>query len=267
MKVYVTGATGFIGLGLCLELVARGAEVRALCRDPGRAGPLARAGVALHPGSLDEPGGLADAMGGCDLVFHLAALAATWSSAPNAFHRVNVDGTRAVLTAARRAGIRRVIHTSTAAVLGPAHGGPVRESDPRTTPFFTAYEETKAGAEEVARQAVAEGQDVVIVNPTRVYGPTPLRPQPPMNRLVAAYMAGSWRLLPGDGRALGNYVAVADVVAGHLLAAERGRSGERYLLGGEDASYTDIFELLGRVTGHRRRLIATPLTPLLAAAA
>ncbi len=266
MDVMVTGATGFVGLALCQRLVEGGDRVRAFVRDAGRADSLRQAGIRVHLGTLDDGEALRRAMDGCERVFHLAALAAVWAPDPDAFRRVNVVGTREVLASARSAGVARVVHTSTAAVLGPASNGPVDEDTVRTTPFFSPYERTKAEAEAEVRAFCDEGGDAVVVSPTRVYGPTPRRPLPPMNRLVHAYRAGWWRFLPGDGSAIGNYVDVADVVEGHCLAADRGRRGERYLLGGQDVSFADLFAVLGRVTGMPHWLVPVPRVALMGGA-
>jgi nucleoside-diphosphate-sugar epimerase len=266
MRAFVTGATGFVGLGLCLQLRERGDDVRALVRDPRRAEVLARAGVELCEGDLDAaPDVLARGMDRCDVVFHLAALAAP-AGDPRDFERINVDGTRRVLDAAAGADVARVVHTSTAAVLGPSSGAPLDEEEVRTAPFFGDYERTKAAAEDVVRERAATDLDVVIVNPTRIYGPTLLRPPPAFNRVVSAYLRGLWRVLPADGSALGNYVTVQDVIRGHLLAAERGRRGERYLLGGENASWRALFAAIERAAGRERWLVPVPASVLRAIA-
>lgn len=267
MRALVTGATGFVGSVLCLRLAVEGHDVRALCRDPARARALAHPRVTPVRGDLLDAEALARATDGCDTVFHLAALAAVWAPDPADFDRVNVGGTRFVLEASRRAGVARVVCCSTAGVLGPSAGRPRTEADPREAPFFSDYERTKAAAEDLARAAAADGLPVVVVNPTRVYGPCPTPELPPLDGLISAWLAGRWRWLPGGGRPIGNYVRVDDVVDGLLRAAARGRPGERYLLGGEDASFAAFFEALERVTGLRRRMVSVPAPLMVPAAA
>ena len=264
MRVLVTGATGFVGLGLCRRLAARGDEVVALSRSPDKDGLLANTAVRIQRGDLDDVRALARGMEGCQLVFHVAALARAAAPDPQAFHRVNVEGTRRVLELARAAGGPRVVHTSTAAVLGPSIGGPLDESAPPPRSHLTEYSRTKALAEAAVRDHLDAGHDAVIVNPTRIYGPTPLRPLPMIDQILSWLVRSAWAVLPG-GAAVGNYVDIDDVVEGHLLAASHGHTGERYLLGGTDLSFPDLARALDEACG--RRHLWLPMPELGAAAA
>jgi nucleoside-diphosphate-sugar epimerase len=262
-KIFVTGATGFIGGLLANKLVELGHQVTVLVRDPARAHRLRHPRIELVRGDLDSQSLMESAMAGAEVVFHLAALAGVWAPG-DTFQQVNVMGTEQVLQAALSAAVPKVIITSTAGVMGPASGGPVDEETVRKTDFFSEYERTKYLAEQLVPAYMAQGLHIVVVNPTRVYGPGPLHVSNAVTQLIRKYTEGRWRFLPGDGKRVGNYVFVDDVVAGHLLAWERGRSGQRYLLGGEDVSYEELFATVARHSGRTHRLWPLPLGLMLA---
>jgi len=257
--IFVTGATGFIGTALVAELVRRGNRVRALTRATSDRAGLALDGVTLVTGDILDPDSLARGMAGCSRAFHLAAYARNWARDPRTFFTHNVEGTRNVLAAARAAGVERVVFTSTVVTLGPTPPGVVAdEATPRGTPrFFTAYEESKTHAEREALRWAAEGLPVVIVNPTRVYGPGKLTEGNSVTHMIDLYDRGRLPVVLGGGR-VGNYVLVDDLVRGHILAMEKGRAGERYLLGGENASLAGLFELVDAVSGRKHRQVSLP---------
>ena len=264
MKSLITGGTGFIGERLAAQLVVRGESVRLLCRDP-RAG-RAEGDVERCKGDILNPASLNRAMAGCDRVYHLAGYAHNWSRTPSTYFAVNAGGTRNVLEAARKAYVRRVVVTSTVMTIGPSNGSPASESTDRRIPMLTHYEQSKTVAEQIASDYVRSGLDVVIVNPTRVFGPGLMNEGNSGTRMIKLYIDGLWRLIPGDGEAVGNYAYVEDVARGHILAMEHGRRGERYILGGENVSYNDFFAAVSRAAGRRRVLFHIP-GPLAIAAA
>ena len=267
MTYFVTGATGFIGAQLTPYLAARGHTVHALIRDRWRAKELAALeGVHLFPGDVLDGESLRRAMEGCVGVFHLAGYARPWHKDPRIFYRINVEGAANVFEAARRAGVERVVFTSTAGVINPSSGRPSDEATPRTIPLSTHYEKSKAEAEQVARSFNANGLEVVTVNPSRVYGPGLLSDSNGVTRMVKLFVEGKFRFLPGNGKSIGNYVFINDVVAGHFLAMQKGKAGERYILGGDNVSFLEFFEILKRVSGKNHRLFKLPL-PLLRLAA
>jgi len=192
-------------------------------------------------------------MEGCSQVYHLAAYAKNWARDPSVFFQQNVDGMKNVVRAARDAGVKRVVFTSTIVVFGPRPAGVVGdESMPRITPrYFTEYEESKAVAEHEALEFVRQGHPLVIVNPTRVYGPGKLTEGNSVSLMIDMYDRGKVPVLLNGGVNVGNYVLVDDLVRGHILAMERGKIGERYILGGENASLKHIFELVGEVSGKK----------------
>jgi nucleoside-diphosphate-sugar epimerase len=267
MPTFLTGATGLIGQRLTQDLAESGHQVKALVRSPQKAERLGlnHPNITLIQGDLDDKELLKREMAGCQQVYHLAALAGVWAK-PGVFQQVNVVGTRNVMEAAREAGVEKVVKTSTAGVIGPAVNGPVHEATEREVPFFNEYEQTKAEAEDIALAYAQQGMQSVVVMPTRVFGPGPLTVSNSVTKLIAQYAEGKWYFRPGDGKSSGNYVYLPDVVEGHRLAMEKGKSGERYLLGGEDVSYNELFELLAELTDQRRSLLPMPLGLMLAMA-
>jgi farnesol dehydrogenase len=163
-----------------------------------------------------------------------------------------------ILDAAVKHGVKKVVFTSTSLTLGPSNGAPVSESAVRSAAFFTEYEYSKFIAEKEIRNYLQAGLNVVIVNPTRVFGPGLLNEGNSVTRMIHMYLQGKWRLVLGDGRGIGNYVFVGDVVRGHLLAMEHGRQGERYILGGENISYNDFFKLLAELANRNYRMFHVP---------
>jgi farnesol dehydrogenase len=266
MSMYlVTGACGFIGTRLIESLVGRGERVRALSRRPevrpasppgfdwNEGGPLASPLVEWVRGDITDPEGLSRAMEGCTHVFHLAAYAKNFAPDPAIYTRMNVEGMHNVFDAAQKAGVKRIVWTSSCVTLGPSNPGEViDEATPRRTDrYFTEYERTKSIAEREAIQRAGQGLPVVIVNPTRVYGPGPLTEGNSVSLLIDRYDRGRAPFLPNFGLNVGNWVLVDDVVQGQLLAMERGRIGERYILGGENATLGKLYVLIDDVSGKR----------------
>ena len=264
MKVMVTGSTGFIGIPLCLELVRRGIEVNALVRSIPEVHPLRHPMIRIVKGDLLDPESLEEATEGCTQVFHLAAFTKIWEKEPDLCRKINVDGTEKVLLAAQNAGVKRVVITSTAGVIGPSpsKGVEVHEKTNPNPVLTTEYERTKLESENLAYTYLEKGIEVVIVNPTRVFGPGLLTESNSVTKLVKQYGEGKWRFIPGDGRAVGNYVFIEDVVKGLLLAMEKGNPGERYILGGANLSYLEFFGILRELTGKTQRMINIPLGPM-----
>jgi dihydroflavonol-4-reductase len=223
MNALVTGGTGFLGANLAAGLTERGWRVRILRRTTSPLDAVKDLSVEHAIGDVLEPDSLIAAMDGVDVVFHVAAISIYWRNKPDVIYKVNVDGARYVFEAAKRAGVRRVVFTSSGAAVGIVRGRPANEDDPyheRIVRF--PYGHSKWLAEEIARQAARDGQDIVIVNPAVIVGPRDLN-----------WGSGSiikevaQRRVPGVPPGGVNYAAVADVVAGHIAAAEKGRSGER----------------------------------------
>jgi len=261
-RVFVTGSTGFIGSKLVWALARRGHTVHALSRrdsiqppplQPGDDGADMASRIHVVRGDLSDCESLRKAMAGCSHVFHLAGYAKNWAPSVQTYHDINVQGMINVLEAARQVGAARVVWTSTFMTFGPTKPGEVNdESSPRTIPGnMTDYDASKSAAELEALRFVAEGLPVVIVNPTRVYGPGHMTEGNSLAILIDQYDRGLAPALLNAGRNVGNYVHVDDVVEGHLLAMKSGRPGERYLLGGENVSLRQFFNLIDEISGKK----------------
>ncbi|PID92650.1 MAG: hypothetical protein CSA96_02240 [Bacteroidetes bacterium] len=265
-RIFVTGATGFIGAQLLKSLQKEGHQIHALYRNEGKTAAIKLPGVKLFKGDLLDEQALMKAMKGCHEVYHLAADATVWNRDKNHSHRYNVEGTLLLVRCAAASGIRRMVVSSTAGILGPSTGSAVHEKSPPPSSFFTAYEASKAEMERRLSEQHEDWPELVIVNPTRVYGPGLLSESNGVTRMIKQYVEGSWRLIPGDGKSPGNYVFVEDVVEGMKLAMAKGEAGERYVLGGENISYNELFRIVGELSGVKKRLFHLPLWLMLAAA-
>ena len=258
--VFVTGGTGFIGTNLVNALVARGHTVRCLSRSTSNKDGLGHERISFVPGNTLDRASLEKGIKGCSQVYHVAGYTKNWAKDPQEFYRQNVDGMQNVFDAARAAGVQRVVFTSTIVTLGPSPPGEVRdESTPRITyRYFTQYEESKVVAERKAMDQAAAGFPVVIVNPTRVYGPGKLTEGNSVSLMIDMYDRGKVPVLLDGGVDVGNYAFIDDLVEGQILAMERGRIGEQYILGGENASLKEIFRLVDEASGKKHVQFSLP---------
>lgn len=258
--VLVTGATGFIGSRLVRELLDQGARVRALVRREDQLEPSLRSRVEVVTADLRDPGAPAAAVPGARWVLHLAACARTWAREPGLFREVNVQAVERLLEASLRFGVERLVHVSTNLTL-PGGRSP-RPGEP--LPHSTPYSESKLAGERLVESYAASGPAAVIVHPTRVYGPGPLTEANSLSKIIALYLRGRFRVRLDDKDVLANYVHVADVVDGIQLAAERGRSGAHYLLGGENLTFREFLGHVTEISGIRHRVVALPRPAALA---
>lgn len=249
MTVLVTGATGFVGGNLVRELLAEQAAVRVLVRPTSDRRSLAGLSVEVAVGDLRDPGSLALALAGVAVLYHVAADYRLWVPDPAELYRSNVDGTRAILGAAAAAGVSRVVYTSSVGTLGLPRDG---SAGTETTPVGLAdmvgdYKRSKFLAEREAEAAAARGLPVVIVNPSAPVGPWDWKPTP-TGKMLVDYLRGRMVAYLETGL---NVVHVRDVARGHILAAERGRVGERYILGhaAGNLPLREIFDRLAPYTG------------------
>ncbi len=259
MKIFVTGATGFIGSALVRALADSGHTVHALFRSRSKTPAIEQAHVRLFKGNILDLKSIERAMRGCHCVFHTAAMTKIWSKKPNQYHDINVIGTKNVLEAALHLGIKNVVITSTAGVFGPSLDGCVDENTVKKTECFTEYEKTKTQADSLALSYIEKGIRIVMVCPTRVYGPGLIKESNSTTRMIQLYIKGRWRIIPGSGKNIGNYVYIDDVVKGHILAMEKGLPGEKYILGGENISYSGFFNTLKKVSQKDSVLFKLPL--------
>jgi dihydroflavonol-4-reductase len=236
MRFMVTGATGKVGNAVVRRLLERGDEVVALVRDPASAGKALPAEVKLARGDVTEPQTIQPAVEGVDGVFNCMGIYEQWLSDPGTFERVNAEGARNVVAEALRAGVGRVVHTSTFDVFHAETGGTMTERQLADHPKGTAYERSKQHAEELVLAEAAGGIEVVIVNPAGVYGPGPWA-ESGLDSAIRDAVRRRLPAVPPGGMTLG---FIDDVAEGHLAAFERGRPGERYILGDGFASMREI---------------------------
>lgn len=259
MKVLITGATSTIGNHLVEMLLNHNCELNLLLRNPQKAPYFIDERITLFQGDINSPELLLRAMTGCDQVYHLAALTKVWVRNPSRYYEVNVDGTLNVLRAAKSLGIKRVVMTSSAGGYGPSIHSAVTEEKVREIGFFNDYECSKALAELKAKEfALLNNTDVVIVSPSRVYGPTLNAEVSSITLLFDQYINHSWRLIPGDGAEVGNYAFIEDVADGIIRAMKYGKQGETYLLGGHNITYNAFFKKLSERSKVRRKMIHAP---------
>ncbi|HEY4751360.1 MAG TPA: hopanoid-associated sugar epimerase [Steroidobacteraceae bacterium] len=263
MRALVTGATGFVGSAVARALLREGWQVRVLVRDSSDRRNLDGLETEVVSGDLNDRGSLERAAKGCEALFHVAADYRLGARRPQELYRTNVEGTRNVLSAAQLAGVARIVYTSSVATIGiPADGSAGTEDSPvALADMIGHYKRSKFLAEQVAREAARAGAPVVIVNPSTPVGPGDVKPTP-TGRMVQDAAAGRMPAYVDTGL---NIVHVDDVAAGHLLALSRGRSGEHYILGGENMSLrailTEITGLAGR-SPPRIRLPTAALLPI-----
>ena len=264
MRALVTGATGFVGSHVARALVARGDAVRVLVRRSSRLDNIADLSCEPVIGDLRDPASVCEAAAGCEVVFHVAADYRLWCRNPHELYRANVDGSLNVLRAALAADARRVVYTSTVGALGiPKDGTPGTEDAPVTLDDMVGhYKRSKFLAEqEVRRFALDEGLAVVIVSPSTPVGEGDLKPTP-TGKIVVDFLN---KRMPAFVQTGLNLIDVRDVAAGHLLAAERGVSGERYILGNRNMTLREILEMLAEITGMKAPRRQIPLWAALAA--
>jgi nucleoside-diphosphate-sugar epimerase len=248
MQVLVTGATGKVGYAIASASLARGDQVRALVRDSKRAATILPAGIDLIEGDATDADSLAAAVEGCELVFNAMGMPEQWVKDEGIFDRVNALGSGALAAAAKRAGVRRFVHTSTHDVFHAETGDSFDEAMVADYPKGTAYERSKQHAEELVL-AERDGMEVVMLNPSGVYGPTP-SPTPSFeNEVFEPVVRKRLPAVPPGGT---GYAFVEGVAAGHLLAAEKGKDGERYILADGYADFRELAETAKRIAGRGR---------------
>ncbi len=283
MKAFVTGATGFLGSHVARALVTQGAELRLLVRASSDPRNIADLNAERATGDLRDPASIEKAVSGCEVVFHVAADYRLWVRDPVEMYRSNVEGTRTLLAAARKSGVRRVVYTSSVATMGfdsnhravergsawtlRLRSGQAREgARPHTnnaadedSPVSLAemigpYKRSKFMAEQVAFEAAKSGIDVVIVNPTTPVGERDVKPTP-TGRIVLDFLKRKFPAYVETGL---NLVDATECARGHILALEKGKRGERYILGGENLTLKQILDRLAAITGLKSPTVKLP---------
>ncbi len=249
MKILVTGATGFLGSHVARELASRGEGVRVLVRPSGNLRALEGIPTERITGDLRDRASLERALEGIQRVYHVAADYRLWARNPHEIYESNVTGTQNLLDASRRAGVEKFVYTSTVATIAvPREGAvPNEETQASVSEMIGHYKRSKFEAEQCALRAAKDGLPVVIVNPTTPVGPGDWKPTP-TGKIIVDFLNGR---MPGYVDTGLNFVPVEDCARGHLLAAERGRVGERYILGGANLTLKQMLDLLASVSGRR----------------
>jgi dihydroflavonol-4-reductase len=256
MKIFVTGATGFVGSHVARALAREGAELRLLVRKSSNLANLEGIAGETCTGDLAEPESLRPALAGCDAVVHVAADYRLWIPDPAAMYRANVDGTRELLRLAREAGVRRVVYTSSVATMHfHTDGTVINEDTPvKLEDMVGHYKRSKFMAEQEAIQAAASGQQVIILNPTTPIGPNDRKPTP-TGRIFVDFLNGKFPAYVDTGL---NLVDVAEVARAHVAALTKGQSGHRYILGGENLTFKQILDKMAAITGLRSPTVKIP---------
>lgn len=246
MLAFVTGATGFVGSHVARELRAQGAELRLLVRATSDTRNIDDIYADRVRGDLRDPASLAKAVRGCHAVFHVAADYRLWVRNPKEMYAANVEGTRSIIAAAQASGVKHVVYCSSVATMGFTGERPVTEDDPvNEAAMIGHYKRSKFQAEQVALDAGRNGAPVVVVNPTTPVGERDIKPTP-TGRIIVDFLNGKFPAYVDTGL---NLADVHEVARGHVLAMEKARPGERYILGGEDLTLKAILDRLSAITG------------------
>ncbi|MGA3196396.1 MAG: hopanoid-associated sugar epimerase [Terriglobales bacterium] len=265
MKAFVTGATGFLGSHVARALAAQGADLRLLVRPTSDLRNIVDLNAERVVGDLRDPVSIEKAISGCEVVFHVAADYRLWVSDPAEMYRSNVEGTRTLLEAARKQGVRRVVYTSSVATMGFGSndngGGPTtdaqltdEDSPVSLCDMIGPYKRSKFMAEQVAFEAAKSGVDVVIVNPTTPVGERDIKPTP-TGRIVLDFLKRKFPAYVETGL---NLVDATECARGHMQALEKGKSGERYILGGENLTLKQILDRLAAIAGLKSPTVKLP---------
>ena len=263
MLAFVTGATGFLGSHVARALIAQGAQLRLLVRPSSDLRNIADLNTERVAGDLRDPASFEKALTGCEALFHVAADYRLWVRDPEQMYRSNVDGTRALIEAARKQGVRRIVYTSSVATMGFGSNGTLADENSPVSlaEMIGPYKRSKFMAEQVVFEAARAGVDVVVVNPTTPIGERDLKPTP-TGRIVVDFLKKKFPAYVDTGL---NLVDATECARGHVLALEKGRRGERYILGGENLTLKQILDRLNAITGLPSPKVKLPYVFALAA--
>lgn len=255
-KVFVTGGTGFVGANLVRLLLDEGYQIKALVRESSNLSNLKGLEIELVIGDLNEPD-LHEKMKDCEVLFHVAAHYSLWKKDKDSLYKSNVLGTKNILNCAKKANIQRTIYTSSVAAIGVRKDGKIADENYQSPVenLISDYKKSKYYAEQEVIKAVELGQDIVIVNPSTPIGAYDLKPTP-TGDIILRFLMGKMPAYVNTGL---NFIDVKDVAKGHILALERGKKGDRYILGNENLSLKDFLEKLASITGLKAPQNTVPL--------
>lgn len=258
MKILITGATGYVGHQLALRLANLGNCVHIIVRDILSPNIPRHDNIIVFKGDITDRSSIRVAMNGCAEVYHTAAIVKIFAKNPSEFYKVNVDGTNNLLAEALQSGVKKFVFTSSCGVLGKSVLEPRCENDPRISSFDNDYEFTKFLAENLVKEYVHKGLFTVIVSLSKVYGPGIETHPISVNRVINNFIKGKLTFIPKPGNLATNYCFIDDVVEGHILAMAKGIGGEKYILGGENISYLNLFQTIRSLSGTKAKLIQAP---------
>lgn len=259
MKILVTGATGYIGQQLVKALTERQNTVHILVRDMHSPNIPQHDNIRVFKGDITEPASINSAIAGCERVFHAAAFAKLTAKDSSVFFKINVEGTKNILEASLKHGVKKLVYTSSGSVFGPSLKTPLCENDPRIVSFESDYDLTKHLAENLVREFTHKGLYGIIVNPSRVFGPGLSSYSNAINRFISWMLFKKIVVVPAIGKVVSNYSFIDDVIQGHLLAMEKGLAGERYIIGGENISFNTLVQTVLSESGKKNNLIQLPI--------
>lgn len=259
MKILITGATGQIGHKLALTLAERNNEIHILVRNPNSFNIPKHKNIRVFQGDITDIPSISAAIKGCTQVYHVAALAKIFHTDSTQFHKINVEGTHNLLQKALEFGVEKFLFTSSCSVIGPSNGKTLTENDSRIIPFFCDYDITKHKAENLVKEYTSKGLHAVIVSPSKVYGYSCIETKDiSTNKMIDNFLNGKLTFIPKPSHLISNYCFIDDVVEGHILALNKGKSGENYILGGENISYKDFFNTVKNISETKTKLIEVP---------
>lgn len=258
MKIFVTGATGYVGHQLALTLAERGNDVNILVRDCSSANVPRHKNIHVFPGDITNKHSITGAIRYCEQVYHAAASVKIFANDADVFQQVNVQGTENILSKSLEAGVSKFVFTSSCGVIGPSLNLPLCENDPRIISFDNDYEYTKFLAEKLVNEYSRKGLPAVTVALSKVYGPGIETHPISVNKVINKFIKGDLTFIPKPGTLTTNYCFIDDVVEGHILAMDKGVSGEKYILGGENISFADLFNMIRSLSGTKAKLLEAP---------
>lgn len=258
MKIFVTGATGYLGNLLAFELARNGHIIHALVRNRLKSALLEHKNIRTFVGCLTNTKEVAHAISGCEQVYHVAGHVKPWTKDPSTVYDTNVEGTLNICEQAIQAGIKKLVFTSTTGVLGPSKNGPLNEDSTRMNDFSLDYDRSKKMAEDILITSLLKGFNPVIVSPAKIFGPGRNSHALAANSIIRSFLQKKFTFVPSPSTYQVCFAYVNDVVKGHMLAMEKGIPGQRYILGGYNISYHDFFDRIRKLAGVRSNIIAVP---------
>ena len=258
MKIFITGATGYVGHELALSLAEKGNRVHILVRNLFSPHIPRHDNIIVFQGDITDRSSINKAMDGCIQVYHTAAILRLFAKDPSIFYKVNVQGTHNLLAEALELGVKKFVYTSSCGVIGSTILYPKKENDPRTESFDNDYEFTKYLGENLVKEYARKGLFTVIVSLSKVFGPGIETHKFSVNHVIKKFIKGKITFVPKPASIIANFCFINDIVTGHIQAMQYGLGGEKYILGGENLSYNTFFKELRKLSGSKAILLQVP---------